>query len=478
MWPAERSILALRSSLFVMPIVSSSTKRREVAIQTARRRIQRLEIETHRIKADLARLEAANEDDIADELVHGFRQDTRLVVDGRVARSEHPANGMAGTRGPRSAAMRGVSFDTASTDGSSGNHTRRGAQRVDLSGRPRQAKKSTPTPTPAIQIAAGAAKIGTRRPASRRWLKPAWTMSLGVHVALLLVGGLATYATLTQNEFLLHASANNLPEETFDEPSDIEIEPIATEELEPQDTFVDSPHFELGEHMMDSLIPAPDSGIVGAASNLGLVSGLPSDLGTLMAGGGEGEPGGGPVGSASFFGSQSKADRVVFLIDNSSSMKNGRLEAAVDELVRSVEAMSKRQSFYVIFVSDQPYPMFYPEPAAGLLPATAPNKKRLGEWLRGLRSAGGSNRKLTVAMDLAATLRPETVFFLWDGRIDHAGVRRDVMLYMTRPQPWNFTIHTLGMGVESLDSEQNLRAIAEAHGGTYLRVDIATRSKQ
>jgi von Willebrand factor type A domain len=256
----------------------------------------------------------------------------------------------------------------------------------------------------------------------------------------------------------------------------VEIDEIATEEFKPQDTFADNPQFELGEHLLDSLTPTLASSPVEAPGDVGLTSGLPTDLGTLMAGGGNGEAGGGRVGSASFFGTRSEANRVVFVIDNSSSMKGGRLETAVAELLRSVEGMSTRQSFYVIFVSDRPYAMFYPEPASALLPATEPNQQRLRRWLGGLQLAGGKNRELIKAMDMAAALRPETVFFLWDGRIDNAGVRRDVMLHLTRPQPWDFTIHTLGMGVVEPEHEQNLAAVAEAHGGTYLRVDTATRS--
>jgi len=78
------------------------------------------------------------------------------------------------------------------------------------------------------------------------------------------------------------------------------------------------------------------------------------------------------------------------------------------------------------------------------------------------------------AMNMAADLRPDAVFFLWDGRIDHAGVRQDVMTHLTRPNQWTFAIHTIGMGVDSLDAEHNLKTIAAAHGGTFRRVDIPT----
>jgi hypothetical protein len=82
-------------------------------------------------------------------------------------------------------------------------------------------------------------------------------------------------------------------------------------------------------------------------------------------------------------------------------------------------------------------------------------------------------------MDLAASLQPHAVYLLWDGDLRYSErVRLEVMTHLTRPNQWNFAIHTLGMGVSSLDAEYNLTAIAKAHGGTYRRVDVPpTRSR-
>ena len=53
---------------------SPKLARREQAIEATRRRLRRLEIETHRIKAELARLEADYEDDVADWLSRKLRR--------------------------------------------------------------------------------------------------------------------------------------------------------------------------------------------------------------------------------------------------------------------------------------------------------------------------------------------------------------------------------------------------------------------
>jgi hypothetical protein len=118
-------------------------------------------------------------------------------------------------------------------------------------------------------------------------------------------------------------------------------------------------------------------------------------------------------------------------------------------------------------------------PERTLLPATAANKKRLVEWIPKAILAAGKNRELIKAMDAAAALQPHAVFLLWDGDMKYSEkVRIDVMTHLTRPNQWNFTIHTVGLGVSSLDAEYNLTSIAKAHGGTYHRINVPPPAKR
>jgi hypothetical protein len=123
--------------------------------------------------------------------------------------------------------------------------------------------------------------------------------------------------------------------------------------------------------------------------------------------------------------------------------------------------------------------MFYPQLEIDLIPATPANKKRLADWLPKAILASGKNREMIKAMDMAASLRPHAVFLLWDGDMRYSdNVRLDVMTHLTRPNQWNFVIHTLGMGITSADAEQNLTAIAAAHGGLYRRIDVPAALKK
>jgi len=119
--------------------------------------------------------------------------------------------------------------------------------------------------------------------------------------------------------------------------------------------------------------------------------------------------------------------------------------------------------------------MFYPQVEPALIPASPLNKKRLVEWLPKAILASGKNRELITAMNLAAQLQPQAVYLLWDGDMRYSdNVRLDVMTHLTAPNQWNFTVHTIGMGITSADAEQNLTAIAQAHGGVYRRIEVPT----
>ena len=444
---------------------SPKFERREKVLQATRRRLRRLEIETHRIRAALARLEADYEDDVADWLSRKLRRRTPPISERRLDGSHHEPTPVGGLYEPGwSSIKRGHRtnrFDDDSKDG-------RGLDDDDK-----------PSPLPQIAINSGEApSTGASRqmPRRRPYRKaaPPLIFSVALHAAGIMLCVTFGFATMVQQSVPLLASPTAIRQDAEAELSLVEIEPTKFDDVELQNVVAETEQFNLADNILRELEPAE----LGAGSqpmgDVGQLDALPSELGTLMAGAGapgSGRPGG-EVSDAVFFGARSQGDRFVFVVDNSSSMNGGRLEAAIAELVRSVGAMSPRQSFYVIFVSDRIYPMFYPQVAADLLPATAPNKERLAEWLPRAATASGKNRELIKAMDTAAKLRPHAVFFLWDGRMDHAGVRQDVMTHMTRPNQWNFPIHTLGMGVDSLDSEYNLASIAQASGGTFRRVDV------
>jgi hypothetical protein len=454
-----------------MSLGSPKLARREQAIEATRRRLRRLEIETHRIKAALARLEADYEEDVADWLSRKLRRRTsppprehcdssspslnsRPPVDGNPAVLSFDLSPKAST----SVAAQPVAGDSDS--GYKAPATKRIAHRAK--------------PAPPL-VVADSAEHGSRPHIAYRKDASPLLLSLAVHAVALILCLTLTFATLVQQPTPLLASPTQLDDESAAEISEVEIDPTKFEDAELQNVVADDSDFNIADNLLREFEPTELGAGAQPLGDIGQLDALPSELGTLMAGAGSpgaGKPGG-PLGEAVFFGTRSKGDRFVFVVDNSSSMKDGRLEMATAELMRTVDSLAPRQAFYVIFVSDQTYPMFYPVQAPDLLPATAENKKRLADWLPKAILASGKNRELIKAMDMAASLRPHAVFLLWDGDLKYSDkVRLDVMTHLTRPNQWNFTVHTLGMGTTSLDAEHNLTAIANAHGGTFRRIPV------
>lgn len=461
---------------------SPKLERRERALEAARRRLRRLEIETHRIKAELARLEAEYEDDVADQLSRTLRRRRTAPVTDRFDRAHAAGSDTAratavsssdSTAEPRGLLTR-VPTPVRRGRGAGPAHVRLhsdGATSVAAAAAPEALTLAVGAQAVPVGTSASVRRAARRRNPSSRPL----AASLVIHAIGLVLCTSFGFATLVQHNVPLFAGPPEPIDELPPELAEVEIPPTEFTDQDNQNVVSEVDEFNLA----DIASPEVESAQLGAGTqalgDLGQLDALPSDVGTLLAG--AGAPGKGPHGvepeEAVFFGARSQGNRFVFVVDNSSSMKGGRLDQAVAELRRTVDALTPRQAFFVIFVSDQTYPMFYPQPALDLVPATGPNRARLALWLPNAMLASGRNRELIKAMDLAASLRPDVVYLLWDGDLRYSDrVRAEVMLHLTQPNQWSFPIHTLGMGALSLDAEQNLAAIAAAHGGTFRRVDV------
>ncbi len=424
--------------------------RRERALRATRQRLAQLEIETHWIKADLARLESENESELAVELTHEL--------------------GLAGVAAPRP-------LEREVTPP----RPRSSAARVDFSAgrRASHPPREVVPPGVAVERAMTGARSPTIRPMDRRRKKasPAWLASVGVHLAVLLLLAPMSYVMLSNEPTPLFASMFEVESPNLDESGATPIELVSFESFEvPAEEASDAAA--LAESFTEEFSPVESEWNSESTANLGQLNTLPTDVGTLMAGGGRGRDraagsrGGGRgaagdearLGLTNFFGTPARANRVVFLVDNSGSMKQGRMETTLFELARSVEALGEKQEFYVVFYSDQAYPMLYPASVMTPLAATRENKQRLYAWLQTVELCSGG--ALLKAIELAESLEPHVVYILSDG--DISGTK--TMEQLAQPSSRKFAIHTLGMGVKKPQDAQNLLAIAEANHGTFQMV--------
>lgn len=244
---------------------------------------------------------------------------------------------------------------------------------------------------------------------------------------------------------------------------------------------------ERGETSLDKVVPqsAPDvsDGLPKAIPHgLGVVSNA-TDAGNPGGGGlaGIGEGGfgkgtGGGGGSASLFGIQTPANKVVYVFDRSASMGGiGRspLAYAKRELIASIQSLEKTQQFQIIFYNERPY-VFSPAARPGRLPfATDDNKRRALQFIHSVMADGGTQHD--TALQLAIRLQPDVIFFLTDADEPRLS---DAKLEQIHRWANGMVIHAIEFGLGPRAGGDNfLSRIARQNGGQYRFIDTTAIPK-
>jgi hypothetical protein len=125
---------------------------------------------------------------------------------------------------------------------------------------------------------------------------------------------------------------------------------------------------------------------------------------------GRGSPRGSEFG---FYGLGSEGQSLVYIVDCSDSMnENGKFKRATAELIRTLETLSNKQRFFVIFFNRGAFPMDADAPVE----ATAEHVEDLKNWLRYVAPGGGTDPM--PALNYAIELQPDAIFLLSDGEFD------------------------------------------------------------
>jgi len=167
-----------------------------------------------------------------------------------------------------------------------------------------------------------------------------------------------------------------------------------------------------------------------------------------------------PEEGVSFFGTSSKASRLVFVIDKSGSMKSragreSRLDKAKIELKRTLKTLSPEMEFFIFFYDTVELPM----PGGKLLKATPENISEAIKWVNLVECDGGT-RPMS-ALYSALNLKAEAIWLLTDGAF-HESVPNKIRAANARLKA---QINTVGFMDRS--GEQALKQIADDSGGSY-----------
>jgi len=179
---------------------------------------------------------------------------------------------------------------------------------------------------------------------------------------------------------------------------------------------------------------------------------------------------GGEDGSYSrYYGFSIYAQRVVFVIDASTSMTGVRLETAKRELLSAIEQLSAESEFAVVAYNSSARAW-----KQQLQPASLPAKKNAAKFVAGLRAGG-----MTASFDaLAAAFGydAEAMYFLSDG-VPTAGRITELPKILQAIEQLNrgryISIYTIGIhaGAEGSDFVRFLKLLAEQNAGQFREVD-------
>lgn len=286
--------------------------------------------------------------------------------------------------------------------------------------------------------------------------QPSWLVSLIFHLGLVIV---LLCVALTQEKqttlTLVHSDSSDSMQEIFEfETTDsdmlesLDVTEIAAEEAV---TVLDSTSLK---------VETPASLVSVELGNDGV-----ADIGKIA----EGMSSAAPRSAANFFGTKAIARSVVFVVDNSNSMGGGKLETALIEMNKAIAQLTPKQKFYIIFYSDTAYPLFYPQSARTLIPASPANKRRTAYWLESIQMC--LQTRGSKAIEMARYLSPDLIYLLGDGAFTDKAAQE-----LIGNPIQNATIHTLGMQVKRKDAA-NFQAIADKHRGTYIDVGVTLEGK-
>jgi hypothetical protein len=173
------------------------------------------------------------------------------------------------------------------------------------------------------------------------------------------------------------------------------------------------------------------------------------------------------------FGVSGSGSRFVYVFDRSDSMNGygGKpLRAAKAELLRSLESLTERQRFQIVFYNDKPKPFRMEGMPMQMVAGEAPWVARAQRYVESIAAFGGTEH--ADAIKLALRMSPDVIFFLTDARIPRlSGAElRDIQ---NRADRNGTAIHAIEFGAEpSAPADSFLRELAAMNHGQYQYIDV------
>ncbi len=177
--------------------------------------------------------------------------------------------------------------------------------------------------------------------------------------------------------------------------------------------------------------------------------------------------------TAMVFGISGSGSRFVYVFDRSDSMNgfDGKpLRAAKAELKRSLQTLSERQQFQLIFYNDEPRAFVPAGSGLRLLVGEEPVIQRAIRYIDSIKAYGAT--KHYDALRMALRMGPDVIFFLTDARVPQLS-RAQLSEVKRLAERAGTTIHTIEFGEESFaPAESFLRQLAADNVGQYRYIAV------
>ncbi|MCE9528218.1 MAG: VWA domain-containing protein [Planctomycetales bacterium] len=175
-----------------------------------------------------------------------------------------------------------------------------------------------------------------------------------------------------------------------------------------------------------------------------------------------------PQGEKSYYGLP-LANRLVFIMDTSASMRGARIEAAKRELIRAISELPETTEFAVMVFNNRVTAW-----QEKLVPATSENRELACRFV--FAQELGPQTASYDALEAALTFDAEAIYFLTDGAPFGGKVTQPVQIItvITKLNRLRrMTINSIGIGVGANGNvfDQFLKALADNNYGQYIRVD-------
>jgi hypothetical protein len=172
------------------------------------------------------------------------------------------------------------------------------------------------------------------------------------------------------------------------------------------------------------------------------------------------------------FGVSGSGSRFVYVFDRSDSM-NGYggipLRQAKSELIRSLQTLTERQEFQIVFYNDKPTPFRLGGLPVQMVRAEPGYIQHAQSYVRSIAAFGGTSHE--DALRMALRMGPDVIFFLTDARIPRLSAKQ-LREIKNRADSVGATIHAIEFGAEAVPPTSSfLRDLAAMNRGQYRYID-------